>query len=69
MPGHFEAVFSIAFSRDGSMLASGSSDKTIKIHETKGGTIRKHLRGHRDDVLCVKYHPTDPNMLGSGKMI
>src|SRR5690348_11509376 len=42
---HNGSVLSVAFSRDGSMLASGSKDKTVKLWTVHDGSLLRTLRG------------------------
>src|SRR5688572_27491023 len=44
--GHSGWVYSVAFSPDGKLLASGSSDQTIKLWDVATGTELRSLRGH-----------------------
>ena len=48
------------------MLATGSTDKTVKIHAIRTGSGRVVLKGHTGAVLDVQYHPLDNNMVASG---
>ncbi|MHC5721918.1 MAG: WD40 repeat domain-containing protein, partial [Nostoc sp.] len=45
--GHQKVVWSVAFSRDGQMLASGSKDETIKLWNVETGECLKTLRANR----------------------
>jgi WD40 repeat protein/uncharacterized caspase-like protein len=63
--GHTEGVISVAFSRDGQTLASGSLDKTIKLW-TRGGSF-KTLAGHTEPVYSVAFSPNG-QILASGSI-
>ncbi len=44
----YSHVFSVCFSPDGQLVASGSGDTTVKIWETSTGTCLSTLRGHSE---------------------
>jgi WD40 repeat protein/energy-coupling factor transporter ATP-binding protein EcfA2 len=56
LEGHNGEIRSAVFSPDGSLLASTSSDKTIKLWK-QDGTCLKTLEGHRAGVLDVAFSP------------
>lgn len=64
LDSHIELVFSLAFSRDGTLLASGST-KTIFVWSHHTGQVIKTLEGHRDLVHSVVFS-RDDKMLISG---
>ena len=47
----------VAFSPDGTTLASGSTDSTIKFWDVASGKERATFRGHRHHVIAVAYSP------------
>jgi len=51
-------VYSVAFSPDGKLLASGSSDLTIKFWEVSTGSELRTLKGHEGTVYSVAFHPS-----------
>jgi serine/threonine protein kinase len=65
LTGHTDGVFSVSFSPDGSLLASGSGDDTIKLWRVSDGSLVRTLTGHTDGVRSVSFSP-DGRLLASG---
>lgn len=57
MPGHSEAVVSLAFSPDSQHLASGSGDTTLRLWDLNTETPQHTCTGHRQWVLSVAWSP------------
>jgi WD40 repeat protein len=46
LKGHSESVYSVAFSPDGRIVASGSHDNTIRLWDIATGELQHTLAGH-----------------------
>jgi|GEM_PF-371180 len=62
---HRESVTSVVFSPDGTKIASGSEDNTIKVWESATGKELATLSGHSDRVTSVAFSP-DGSRIASG---
>ena len=60
--GHYGAVTAVAWSSDGSLLATGSADKTIKIWRSNDAREIRTFRGSPADVVTVAFS-ADASML------
>jgi WD40 repeat protein len=63
--GHVGDVYSVSFSSDGSVIASGSEDGTIKLWRVSDGELLHTLEGHTGGVASVSFSP-DGRLLISG---
>ena len=63
--GHSGIMESICYSLDGKYIASGSSDRTVKIWKLETGRELRTLRGHSDRVNSLCYSP-DGKAVASG---
>jgi len=54
-----EYVYSVAFSHNNKLLASASSDRTIKIWDVKSGQELKSLSGHTQSINSVHFNNSD----------
>jgi WD40 repeat protein/tRNA A-37 threonylcarbamoyl transferase component Bud32 len=66
---HNSMVYAVAISPDGEIIASGSSDRTIKMWELRTGRKLRHLgrwfSGHTESVWTLAFSP-DGQTLASG---
>jgi DNA-binding beta-propeller fold protein YncE len=62
---HTQCVSSVAFSPDGTRLASGSLDNTVRVWDARSGQQLLALKGHTDTVTSVAFSP-DGTRLASG---
>ena len=55
LEGHRNGVRSVAFDGQGKWLASGSSDRTVKVWEAGSGRLARTLEGHWGPVTRVAF--------------
>jgi WD40 repeat protein len=79
-PGHLDQVFALAFTKDGKYLASGSSDRTVKLWEAKTGEFVHDFPNpalkpagpgrpppsHPGFVHCVRFTPDGSKLVSAG---
>jgi WD40 repeat protein len=63
--GHTNMVCSVATSRDGRRIVSGSDDLTVRVWDAESGAELACLRGHTDKVTSVAMSP-DGRRIASG---
>ena len=63
--GHSESVNALSFSPNGSRLASGSDDETLRLWDGATGAPIATLEGHSDYVRSLSFSP-DSSRLASG---
>ena len=57
LEGHTSSVYSVSFSPDGTTLASGSWDGTVRLWEVGSRQGKATLRGHMGGVYSVSFSP------------
>ena len=63
--GHTDKVICVSFNPDGTTIASGSKDKTIRLWDVETGENIHTMLRHTDDVNSVSFCP-DGNIIASG---
>jgi WD40 repeat protein len=65
LEGHSGSVNSVVFSPDGSRVASGSDDNTVRVWDVQTGQCQHTLEGHSGRVNSVVFSP-DGSRVASG---
>ena len=65
LKGHTKYVMSVVFNHDGTKIASGSYDNSIKVWNVSTGECISTLKGHTDDVNSVAFNH-DGTKIASG---
>lgn len=63
--GHTDTVASLAFSRDGQLLASGGLDGVVNVWESSTGNLKHKLEGPDEGIDVSIY----PGHMSSGECI
>jgi WD40 repeat protein len=63
---HKGSIRSMAFSPDGSLLASGGDDTTMRLWQVSDGSLLQTLEGRKGSIQSVAFSP-DGSLLASGR--
>lgn len=63
--GHSHWIYAVAFSPDGTTLASSSADCTVGLWDVASGGLRALLLGHRETVFKVAFTPDGTAVVSS----
>lgn len=61
--GHTGAINRMSWSNDGKMLATPSSDNTVRIWDIESGIVLSVLKGHEQKVYCVAWLPDNKTLV------
>jgi WD40 repeat protein len=64
--GHSQPVFALAFTPDGTTLATGGFDGLVKVWDVATGRERGRLLGHAVPVLSVAFSPDGQTLASAG---
>ena len=65
LEGHTDVVNSVAFSRDGKQIVSGSQDKSVRVWDASMGHELTVLKGHTNVVYSVAFSPDGKQIVSS----
>jgi len=65
LAGHSGVVNSIVFDHDGKLLATASSDKSVRVWEVQTGKELRTLTGHSEEVTKVVFSPDGKTLASS----
>jgi len=60
-------VLAVAFRPDHNQVAAGTRDGMVTIYDCDSGEVVQRLKGHREFVYCMAWHPEGALLLSSGK--
>ena len=65
LEGYTGDVYSIAWSPNGKLLATGSDDRTVKLWDAATGKMLADLPGHTDSICSVAWSPNGKTLASS----
>lgn len=66
LPGYPRSTFLMVFSPDGTKVASTHGNHNIYVSELASGRHVSILKGHPRTPWCIAFHPSHPQLIGSG---
>ncbi|CAH2066988.1 unnamed protein product, partial [Iphiclides podalirius] len=66
LPGSPRSTFLMVFSPDGTKVASTHGNHNIYVSELASGKHVRILKGHPRTPWCIAFHPSHPQLIGSG---
>lgn len=66
LKGHSAPLTCHAFSFDGTRVAAGSEDMTVRVWQLDGGQEMVHLEGHEGPISCVTFSADDRRIATGG---
>ncbi|CAG4998607.1 unnamed protein product [Parnassius apollo] len=66
LPGYPRSTFLMVFSPDGTKVASTHGNHNIYVSELASGKHVRILKGHPRTPWCIAFHPSHPQLIGSG---
>ena len=67
LSGHTDLVNSVAFSRDGKRLATGTDDGILRLWDANAGILKHTLTGHTSRIYSIAFSPDGKTIAtGSG---
>ncbi|NJL63737.1 MAG: WD40 repeat domain-containing protein, partial [Methylacidiphilales bacterium] len=67
LKGHIEWVYGVRNSPNNKIVASASSDGTVKLWDVTTGRDIKTLKGHTDEVISVSFSPNGETVASASR--
>jgi eukaryotic-like serine/threonine-protein kinase len=66
LSGHTGSIHSLAFSADGTRLASAGADAIVRIWDVASGQLNTTLAGHAGSIFAVAFSPDGSRLISAG---
>lgn len=65
LKGHQQSIYSLCISYNGLLIASGSSDKTLRLWDSTNGNLKSTLQA-QDHITCVAFDRNNEYIISGG---
>jgi WD40 repeat protein len=66
LSGHTGNVLTVSINREGTAIASGGSDETIRIWERESGKTLQVIKAHQAPILSLSFSPKESTLVSGG---
>ncbi|UUZ51520.1 hypothetical protein LP420_20485 [Massilia sp. B-10] len=67
LEGHSAAINDVVYSPDGKLMATASSDQSVRLWDSESGALLQTMDGHQGWVTSVRFSPNGKFLVSGGE--